>query len=71
MHAADDAVGGEHEIAARGRRDRGGVVGEPEGAGMLGDRREIARDQTILAETRFASLRSSRLCHLPGRVELS
>ena len=26
MHAADDAVGREHEIAARGRRDRGGIV---------------------------------------------
>ena len=35
MHAADDAVGGEHEIAARRRRDRCGIVDQPEGAGML------------------------------------
>ena len=49
MHAADDAVGLEHEIAARRRRDRGGIIGEPVSAGMFGERLEIARDQAIFA----------------------
>ena len=48
MHAADDAVGLEHEIATRGRRDHGRVVGEPERAGVLGQRPEIARNQALL-----------------------
>ena len=40
---------GEHEIAARGRLDRRGIVKQTEGAGMLGERAEIALDQAILA----------------------
>ena len=49
MHAADDAVGLEHEIAPRRRRNRGGIVGETERTGMGGDRPEIGRDQAVLA----------------------
>ncbi len=50
MHAADDGVGLEHQIASRRRRDRRGVVNEPERARMFGERLEIARDQAILAQ---------------------
>ena len=49
MHAADDAVGLEHEIAPRRRRNGGGIVGEAERTGMGGDRPEIRRDQAVLA----------------------
>ncbi len=56
MHATDDPVGLEHEIATGRRRDHRGVVGEPEGAGMLGERREIACDQPLLAGLRRAVL---------------
>ncbi len=49
MHPADDAVGGQHEIASRRRRDDGGVIGETQGAGMGRDRPEIRRDQAVLA----------------------
>ena len=48
MHAADDSVGLEHEIAAGRRLDEGGIVGQAERAGMDGDRREVARDQFVL-----------------------
>ena len=48
MHAADNGVGLEHQVAARGRRDEGGIVGEAERARMGGERLEEARDQTIL-----------------------
>ena len=47
MHAADDGVGLEHQIAARRRRDEGGIVGQAERARMGRERLEIARDQTI------------------------
>jgi len=56
MHAADDPIGLEHEIATRGRRDRRGVVAKPQGAGMFGERGEIARDQALLAGLRCALL---------------
>ena len=56
MHAADDGVGREHQIAARRRRDEGGVVGQTQRARMRRQRREVARDQTILG--RFWSV-----CH--------
>ena len=49
MHAANDAVGLEHDVASARRRDRGGVVDKTEGAGMLRQRLEIARDQAVLA----------------------
>ena len=48
MHAADDGVGLEHEIAAGRRLDEGGIVGQAERAGMDGERREVARDQSVL-----------------------
>ena len=40
---------GEHEIAARGRRERRGIIDQAERAGMFGERPEIARDQALLA----------------------
>ena len=48
MHAGDDAVGRQHEIASGRRRHDGGVIDQAERAGMLGQRPEIARDQAIL-----------------------
>ena len=47
MHPADDGVGFDHEVAARGRFDHGGIVAEPEGAGMLCDGRKVPRDQAV------------------------
>ncbi len=47
MDAADDAVGLEHEIAPRRRRNRCGIVGEPERARMRRDRPEVSGDQMI------------------------
>jgi hypothetical protein len=48
MHANNNAVGGQHDVASGRRRNDGGVVDQAEGAGMLGQRPEIARDQAIL-----------------------
>ena len=48
MHAGNDAVGGQHDVASRRRRNDGGVIDQAESAGMLGERAEIARDQAIL-----------------------
>ena len=48
MHAGDQAIGLEHEVVARRRRDRRGIVGKAERAGMLRERLEVARDQTVL-----------------------
>ena len=42
MHAGDDAVGREHEIAARRRRDHGGIVDQAERARMRRERAKIA-----------------------------
>ena len=49
MHSGDDAVGLEHEVATRGRRDCRGIIEQAEGAWMGGERLEIARDEAILA----------------------
>ena len=35
MHAADQGIGGEHQLAAGRRRDQRRVVGQAEGAGMV------------------------------------
>ena len=51
MHAADDGVGLEHQVAARRRLDEGGIVGKAERARMGRDRLEIARDQTVFGRT--------------------
>ena len=48
MHAGDDAVGGQHQIAAGRRRHDGGVVAKTERARRRGERTEIARDQALL-----------------------
>ena len=48
MHAGNDAVGRQHEIAARRRRHDGGVVDQTESAGMRRERPKIARDQALL-----------------------
>ena len=47
MHADNDAVGGQHDVASRRRRNDGGVIDQAERAGMLGQRPEIARDQAV------------------------
>jgi len=47
VHAGDDAVGGQHDVAAGRRRNDGGVIAQAERAGMLGQRPEIARDQAV------------------------
>ena len=47
MHAADDGVGLEHQIAARRRREKGGIVGQAERAGMGRERLEETRDQAV------------------------
>src|SRR5438876_1221659 len=52
MHAGHDAIGLEHEVAASRRRDCSRVVGKAERAGMLCERREIARDEALLAGLR-------------------
>ena len=52
VHAGNDAVGREHQIASRRRRDRGRVVGEAERARMGRERPEIARDQAIFGRFR-------------------
>jgi len=49
MHATDNAVGLEYEVAAGRRLDHRGIVAEPEGAGMFRERREVAPDQPLLA----------------------
>src|SRR5262249_3848454 len=54
MHAADDAVGLEYEVAAGRRLDHRGIVAEPERARMFRERREVARDQPLLAGFLFA-----------------
>ncbi len=48
MHAGNDAVGGQNQIAAGRRRDCRRVIAEPEGAGMRRQRTEVARDQALL-----------------------
>ena len=48
MHADNDAVGREHDVASRRRRNDGGVIDQAKRAGMLGQRPEIARDQAVL-----------------------
>src|SRR5690242_4051874 len=48
MHAADEPVGGQHEIAVRRRRESGRIVGKAKRAGMCRERREEARDQPVL-----------------------
>ena len=52
VHAGNDAVGRQHKIAARRRRDHGGIIGEAEGARMRGERPEIARDQALFGRFR-------------------
>ena len=54
MHPGNDAVRLEHEVAPRRRRERRRVIGESKRAGMLGERREVTRDQAILAGLRCA-----------------
>src|ERR1700754_2653891 len=46
MHAFDDGVGGDDEVAGGRFQDRG-IVGQIEGAGIGGERTEIARDQGV------------------------
>ena len=48
MHAADDGIGLEHEIAAGRRRQDRGVIRKTERARMRRKRTKIARDQPIL-----------------------
>ena len=52
MHANNDAVGGQHDVAARRRRNDGSVIDQAKSAGMLGQRPEIARDQAVLGRFR-------------------
>ena len=47
MHAADNRIGLEHQVAARRRLDEGGIVGQAQRARMGRDRLEEARDQTV------------------------
>ena len=58
MHAGNDAVGFQHEIAARRRRQLGGVINKTQGAGMGRDRAQIARDQAFLGRFRCVWHRS-------------
>ena len=60
MHATHDGVGLEHEIAAGWRRQHGAIVAQPEGARMLGERLEMARDQAILGRDWSGSARGHR-----------
>src|ERR1700735_4495383 len=48
MHAGNYAVGRHYKIATGRRRDRRRVVRQHEGAGMLGDRPEMPRNQACL-----------------------
>ena len=54
VHAADDRVGGQDELVARGRREDRGVVGQRERARMRRKRLEEPRDQLVLAGLRHA-----------------
>ena len=49
MHAADDRVGLEHEVATGRRLDESGVVGKTKRARMRRQRLKEARDQPVLA----------------------
>ena len=57
MHAANDAVCLEHNVAAGRRLEDGGIVQEREGSGMRRQRPEIARDQVILARSGLLLIR--------------
>jgi hypothetical protein len=48
MHAADEPIRLEHQIAAGGRLQRSGVIEKSQGRRMLRQRTEVARDQTFL-----------------------
>ncbi len=48
MHAADDGIRFENQIATRRRREKCGIVRQPQRAGMRGERLEETRDQAIL-----------------------
>ena len=61
MHAGDDAVGGEDEIASGRRRHDRGVVDKTEGARRRSERAEIARDQAVLG--RIHCVRPTRHTH--------
>ena len=68
VHAGNDAVGGEHEIASfRHAQDRG-VVGEAEGAGMGGERPEMLRDQALLGRLIGSGHVPTRLRRRPRRA---
>jgi hypothetical protein len=49
MHAGDDAVGGQHQIAPRRRRQDRGVIGKTERAGRSCERTEIFCDQVVFS----------------------
>jgi hypothetical protein len=49
MHTADKAVGLEHDITARRRHQRSGIINKPKGSRMLCQRAEVARDQALFA----------------------
>jgi len=49
MHAADEPVGLEHQVAAGGRLERGGIVEKSQGCRMLRQSAEVAHDQVFLA----------------------
>ena len=51
MHAADDGIGLEHDIAAGWRHQDRGVIGKAERARMRCERTKITRDQPILRGT--------------------
>ncbi len=59
MHAADNGVGLEHQIAAGRRLDEGSVVAKTKRAGMRRDRREEFRDQAIFGGDVIRSRNSS------------
>ena len=52
MHAGDDAIGGENDIAAGWRRERGSIVDQPEGAGRGRQRAEVTRYQSVFGRFR-------------------
>ena len=54
VHALDDGVRRHHDVGAVGLQRRGVVV-EAEGAGIRGERPEVARDQRVLAGRGFAA----------------
>src|SRR5262249_36153452 len=53
VHAADDRVGGDDEIAVRRRGEYGRVIAEGERAWMARQRPEVARDQPLFGGLAF------------------